>query len=179
MNKQTKNKRGSAIDIIMFMIISFVIVTFFVLWTYGFNLATNVLTSIPDANGISVSNISQDTFGQLNTHQTRGLKTLSYMMIFSMALSILISSFLIKVHPAFIVVYLFILIGAIIGSVYISNFYQTNLLNDALLGASFQDFKGASFIMAYLPYWVGVIGFIGMIFLTAGILIDRGQGGGI
>ena len=172
------NKRGAITDIILFMVLSFVIVTFFVLWNYGFGLVTDVLTTIPDAGSLNVSDAAQDTFGQLNAAQSSGLKTLSYVMIFSMALSILVSSFLIKVHPAFILVYLFVIIGAIMASVYISNYYE-DLLADPLLGPEFQSFKGGSFIMLYLPYWVGIIGFLGMIFLMAGIIIDPGQGVGV
>jgi len=99
-------------------------------------------------------------------------------MIFAMGLSILITNFLVKSNPAFFIIYLFVVIVAIIASVYLSNQYETFMTNE-IIGTSLSEFTGASFIMLNLPLWTTVIGVFGMIFLFAGILRDRGLGGSV
>ncbi len=169
-------KKGSVIDILVWLVVSFIIITFFGLWIYGFNLVTDKLTSINTGSStINISDAAQKTFGQINPAQTKGLHTLAYVMIFIMGLSILVSNFLVKTHPAFFVVYLLIVIGAIISSVYISNQYESFLTND-VVGTTFAGFTGANFIMLYLPIWTTVIGLFGALFLFAGIMRDRGMG---
>lgn len=174
---QKMNSKGSIIDILIWLVVSFVIVMFFALWVYGFNLITVELVAIDATigNDTSFSSIAQDTFGVVNTQQTTGLHLLAFVMIFMMGLSILITNFLVKAHPAFFIVYLFIIIVAFIASVYLSNQYES-FMTDNLLGETIRDFKGASFIMLYLPIWTSVIGIFGAIFLFAGIIRDSGSG---
>lgn len=174
-----KQKKGSALDILVFIVLAFVIVMFFALWVYGFGEITDALTSI-DVGGsdINVSGAAQDTFGQIEPAQRNALHLLSWVMIISMAITILLSNFLVKSHPSFFVVYLMIVIVGIITSAYIANHYET-LMTDPLLGATISEFTGASYIILYLPIWVTIIGLLGAIFLFAGIMRDAGAGGGI
>lgn len=175
------NKKGSILDIFIWIIVSFIIVIFFAVWIYGFNSITNTLVGIKDSGGsmnISVSAAAQDTFGKINPAQTSGLHILAFVMIFMMGLSILITNFVVKSHPVFFIIYIFIIIAAVIVSVYISNEYET-LMTDPVLGETISEFTGASFIMLHLPLWSAVIGIFGAIFLFAGILRDAGVGGSI
>jgi len=99
-------------------------------------------------------------------------------MIFISGISILVTNFLVKTHPAFFIVYIFVVIAAIIASVYISNQYET-LMTDNVIGTTLSEFTGSSFIMLSLPIWTSVIGIFGGIFLFAGILRDREAGGSL
>ena len=173
------NKKGSVIDIIIWIVVAFATIAFFGMWIYGFNQMTNILINIPDgATALNVSGAALDTFGQLNTAQTTGLHTLAFIMIFSTGLTILVSNFVVKSHPAFLIVYIMVIIGAIIASVYISNQYES-LMVDSVVGSTFQAFTAANFIMLYLPVWTTVLGFFGAIFMFMGIYRDREMGGGI
>lgn len=176
--KKIRNKKGSVVDILMWIVIAFVVVTFFALWVYGFAQIETTLVNIPGTGAINISAATQKTFSIAKPMQERGLQVLAYAIIFALALSILLTNFVEKSHPAFFIVYLVVLIGAIIASVYISNQYE-ELMTNAILGETFQSFVGASFILLYLPVWVVVIGFMGAIFLFAGILRDRGLGGSV
>lgn len=168
-------KKASIIDPLLWIVLAFVIVMFFAAWIWGFGLLTDTLTGIEGTETVNISDAAQDTFGRIEPAQKTGLHVLSYVMIFSMALTILLTNYLEKVHPAFFVAYLFVLVGAIIASVYISNEYET-LMASALLGSSLSEFTGSSFIILYLPVWVTIIGLFGAIFLFAGIMRDAGMG---
>ena len=179
--KIMKNKKGSIVDLLIWIVIAFVVTVFFGLWVYGFDQIESTLMSIPNATGrinISISDATSKTFSIIEPAQERGLQVLAYTIIFVLAISILITNFLEKTNTAFFVLYIFVLLAAIIASVYVSNEYESLLTNE-ILGTTFQGFQGASFILLYLPVWVTVIGFIGAVLLFAGILRDRGLGGGI
>lgn len=174
-----ENKRGSVIDIIIFIVFAFVSVTFLGLWAYGFNEVTSIITTI-DVNGNTALNISgagQDTFGQVNNAYTNWLPILSFVLIFGSMLTIFISNFLVKVHPVFFVVYLLVNIVAVIISVYISNAYE-DLLTNSIYGATFSSWTATSYLMVHLPIWVTIVGIFGAVFLFSNI-INENQGGGI
>ena len=179
MNKKARmNKKASMFDVIIWIVVSFVIIMFFGIWIYGFNLLTNTLVAVPSTASVNISEAAQNSFSQINSAQTTGLHILAYVLMFGMALSILVANFLVKSHPAFFILYILITIVAIMVAVPISNEYET-LMSDAVLGATLQGFKGGSFIMLHLPIWVTVIGLFGAIFLFAGISRDQGLGGGV
>jgi len=175
-----KNKKGAATDILLWLILSFLIVIFFAAWVFGFNRITTNLVGITDTVGTntSIGSVAEDTFGVINFYQTAGLHLLAFVMILAMALSILVTSFLMKSHPVFLIVHLMITITAIIASAIISNVYE-GLLNTGALSGTLQGFSGASFIMINLPLWTTVVGIFGAILLFAGINRDEGAGGSI
>jgi len=178
MRKLINNKRGSILDIFIWIILSFVVVVFFATWMWGHNIITTTLTSIDtgDSN-INVSDAAVKTFGQVNS-ALAWLRILAWVIIFAEILTIIISNFYVNSHPIIFIPYLFIIIAAVMFSVYISNYYETLISND-LLGSTITSFTGGSFIMLNLPLWTTIVGFIGLIFLTIGILRDRQLGGGI
>ena len=176
---QIRNKKGAAIDPLIWMVMAVVVVVIFGLWIWMFNEVTDVMVNLPDSEAVNISSAAQLTFGQVNDAQNTWIPILSYMLIFSMALTILLGNFLVKANPAFFIVYVLITIGAIIASVYLSNFYE-ELMQDPAFGPTFQTrMKGGSFIILNLPHFVTVIGLFGAIFLFAGILRDQGAGGSL
>lgn len=177
-----KNKRGSIIDIFLWMAISFVAILFFAVWIYGFHKITTTLGGmsdpIMDNPNNSIGNISADVFGKIDPVQTQSLHLLSFVLIFFTLLSIPITNFVQKSHPVFFIVYILIIIAAFIMSVYISNQYET-LMSNEVLGETISEFTGANFIMLNLPIWTAVTGILGSIFLFAGILRDAEAGGSV
>ena len=170
------NKKASVADIIVWIVICFVVVMFLGMWVYGFDKMTTALTSI-DSTGssINISKHAEATFGVVNSKMT-GLHTIAFIIMFSLALAILISNFMVKAHPVFFIVYLLVIVIAVIFSVYVSNAYL-DLLGHEEIGSTLQAFRGANFIMENMPLWTAVIGFIGAVLLFAGISRDREFGG--
>jgi len=173
------NKKGSLIDVIIWSVLSFTIVMFFGLWLYGTTILNNTISAIDTpigTQGDTLGSISDSTLGNVVGGYGQ-LRVLSFVLIMSMVLTILMTNLLIsKVHPAFFVAYLFITVLGVILGAYISNSYESFLTHDTF-GATLQTFTASSFVMLYLPYFITVIGLIGSIFLLSGILRDNSQGG--
>ncbi len=175
--KLRKNKKGSLVDIIVWIVIGFVTVTFLALWTYGFDKMTVAMGNIDSSGDINFSKHVDATFGVVN-NQMSGLQSIAFIIMFTLAIGILLTNFFVKAHPVFFILYILIIVIAVIFAVNISNIYMNTLLPHDDFGSTFQEFKGASFIMEYLPLWTIVIGFLGALFLFAGIMRDRELGGG-
>jgi len=169
-------KKASIIDLLVWIAVAFVIILFFAMWIYGFDIITTTLVDMPGTSSVNISEQAEKTFGVINPVQTKYLHLLAFVMIFIMGISILISNFLIKANPAFFIVYVFIVIAGVMASVPISNQYES-LMVDPVLGTTISEFTAASFIMLNLPLWTTIIGIFGAIFLFAGILRDAGLGG--
>lgn len=167
-NKKVLNKKGAMTDLFLFMAIAFVLVLFSVIMVY---ISTQTYTALKNNQGLqkglgndgNASQIVDDTFGKVPTAYN-SLKWITVMLIFGFAVSILITSFLVKTNPIFFVPYTIILIIAIIVSVPLSNSYA-DIYANPLLADTFAGFFGASWIMLHLPIWVTVIG------LIAGVLM--------
>jgi len=182
MKSLIKNKRGILADLVLWLAISFIAVIFFAFWIYGFNSITEKLGEIdqPILNNPdnTIANVSGQVFGQINTAQTDSLHIIAFVLIFFTALSIPVTAFIQKSHPVFFVVFILIIIVSFMMSVYISNEYESLMINE-VIGETLSEFTGASFIMLNLPIWTAIVGILGGIFLFSGILRDAGAGGGI
>lgn len=173
------NKKGSAIDVIVWIVVSFITVMFLALWVFMHNTITTAFVSIPSTPGsnINVSQAAVDTFGAVNQVLIPNLHILAFVIMFAMVISIFVSNFLVKSHPVFFVIYVFMTVIGIILAAYVSNTYET-LLANGTFGLTLGGFAGATYIMLYLPIWATVIGLGGAIFLFVGIIRER-DGGGI
>ncbi len=171
-------KNASATDIFILIIIAFITIVFFAAWLVGHQTLTDkfeeITTPIGDTN---ISQISKDTLGQVNDG-IQFLRVISFIIIFGLALSILISNFLIRANPVFFVIYFFIGVMAVVFSAFISNAYES-LLNNAAIGATLSSFTGSNFFMLNLPIIAGVITIFGAIFLFINVPRDSGLGGGV
>jgi flagellar biosynthesis protein FliQ len=163
------NKRGAFTDLFIFLAFAFVIIVFMGTMTFigkttydKFMEQAPVLQAQMGESG-NATEIIENTLGQVN-YSYGALKWISVMLIFGLALSIFLTSFLVKTNPVFFVPYVLIVIIAVIVAVPLSNTYE-GLYNDATLGLTFQGFFGASWIFMNLPIWIAVIG------ILAGILM--------
>lgn len=166
------NKKGAFTDLFLWMGIAFVIVLFMVIMTYVGTTTYNALSE--NAANIGASSeaegqaIIDDTFGKVPNAYT-SLRWISTMLIIGYALSIIVSSFLVKSNPVFFVPYVFVLILAVIISVPISNSYEVVYQNPTL-ASTFTGFFGATWIFLHLPIWVAVIGIIAGILMFINVL---------
>ena len=176
--KIKEDKKGSIMDIFIWMTVAFILILFFAGWIYGYGLMVDALENVKSTPTVNISDAVDASFGRIEPAQKIGLHVLAYVIIFMMAVSIIVSSFLVKANPAFFVIYVMIAIGGIIASVVLSNIYE-GLMVDKILGSTISEFTGGSFIMLNLPIWVTIITFAGAIFLFSGILRDRGAGGSV
>lgn len=164
-----RNKKGGLTDLFLFMAVSFAMVMFMVIMVYVGNTAYTKLNENSEAfqkalgTSGNATEIIDDSMGQVNVAYS-SLKWISVMLIFGLALSILLSSFLVRTYPVFFVPYIFIVIIAVIISVPISNAYET-IYQNPTLASTFEGFFGATWIFLHLPIWISVIG------ILAGVLM--------
>ena len=170
-------KKGSILDIIIWIIIGFTTLLFLAVWLYGHGQLTEQLMDTGMVAGVNASKAAQDTFGKVNSSMSI-LHTIAFVIIVTLAISIFISNFLVKAHPVFFIVYLLITVVAIVFSAYISNAYEA-LLSNELIGTTLTGFKAGTYIMLHLPIWTTVIGLFGALFLFIGITRDSGSGGSV
>lgn len=169
------NKKGSIFDIVLWSVVA--VITIFILGAlvYMFQVVETELAGLGTVGAVNMTNITAQTFGQVNSGLAIWIPRIALIIIFMSGLSILVHNFLVKAHPAFFLSYFFMLIAGVIVSAYLSNEYQL-LLNNSVLGSTFQTFTGANFIVNWLPYWVTVIGVFGAILLFIGIIRDKSEG---
>ncbi len=179
-----KNKKAFVFtDLFLMIAILLVMVVLFAGFIYFFGLVNTNLRDIGviegiNENDINFTEITDNSIGYVNTG-VGNLRFVALIIFFGLMLSILLSSFLIKVHPMFFAVYLFILIIAVIFSFVISNVYQDNLRDNEILGEIVQSFTSIDYIIIYLPLIIIVIGSLAGILMFMGMTRDNELGGGI
>lgn len=167
------NKKGGIQGLFIIAAISMAIIVFFGVWIFGMDIITEKLVGIDSTNSkVNVSEAAQLYMVPVN-NAYGFLRLISFTMIFGLSLSFILTNFFIKAHPYLYVVYIFIVMTAVIFSVYISNAYES-LLSNAALGPTFASFTASNFIMNSLPIWIGTIGIIGAIALFININRDAG-----
>jgi len=165
------NKKGGALSIIVWVAGVFVIIFFLAGWVYFHNVLTNALLDVKvDNNIVNFTGAVQNTFVPLNNSMS-GLSTISFILLITLGFSILIENFYIRKHPILFFVHVLIVIVGIVGSIYISNAYET-LLNNNILSPTLNTFKASSYIALFLPYWVAIIGIFGLILLVINAVRD-------
>lgn len=185
LNLFARNRRGGLsiaqafLPILIFIFIAFAAFLFMAAFMYGYNLMTNSLLDLPSGIGtlpsVNLTDAVQSTFVQINSSLVI-FRVASILLIFAGLCAVLIANWSIKIHPAWFIAYFFLMIAAVVLSVYISNTYedltQMGALKDTLL-----SFKGANHVINNLPVYVTVTGFIGAILLFMGIQRQQSQGG--
>lgn len=156
-------KKGALTDMFLWMILSFALALFIVIMVFVVNTTFSTMQDNADLFDDNGSAIVNDTLGDVVDSYV-ALRWISVMLIVGMALSILITSFLVKTYPIFFVPYILILVIAVIVSVPLSNTYEEIYANPTL-ASSFTGFFGMTWIFTYLPIWVTTIG------LLAGLLM--------
>lgn len=176
-SKKKMNKKGAVTDLFVWLIISFVIVIVLgAFYFMGNKINDKIEEKIPDIQASigenhNATQIVEDSIGAI-PRSFEAFKWISVMLMVGMLLSLVLSGFLVKIHPAFFVANLFLIIIAVVVSVPLSNTYETLYL-DETLGATFTGFYGASYIWLNLPIWVIVAGFLSLI--VSFISMSRGD----
>jgi hypothetical protein len=166
--KMIKSRKAGIFDLILAIALSLILIVSLVLFTFAQHKTQEKLLEVApklqhNFNNINVTDTINESFGEVGDAYST-FKWISVMLIFGFFMSILISAFLVKTHPAWFVGYIFVVVISIIVSVYVSNAYET-LLNNPTLASTFAGFFGATWIFLNLPIWVTIIGFL------AGILM--------
>lgn len=173
------SKKGSIMDMFVIIIVAVILVIFFGAILFVFNQVDTVLSNVPDIpnSNLSIANFSADTIGQV-TDGLDYLKFIAFIIVFGMMISLLITNALLKSHPLFYGVYVFVTIIGVVFSVYVSNAYEDLLVGNTL-SSTLTEFTAMNFFILNLPVAVAVLGIFGAILLFINIPRDQDLVGGI
>lgn len=175
------NKKASVMDIFLLMIIALALAVVCVIMLYVSHVTEDELYEHSDVlqraigPGENITLVLQDTFGAV-PRAFESFKWITGMLIFGMMLSILLSSYLVRVNPIWLVPYILVWIIAIIVSVPLSNSYET-IMQHPTLASTFVGFWAQNYIFAYFPIWITVIGGAAAALMVIN-LVKQNQSGG-
>ena len=171
------NKKGALTDLFIYIAVIFIMVLFMVAMTFIANTTKAQLLEKADilqgdSTSYNATTLIEETLGGV-TSAYDSLKWISVMLMIGFAMSILITSFLVRTNPVFFVPYAIIVMVATILSVPVSNAYEY-VYNNPTLHSTFVGFFGASYIFSYLPIWIAVIGLLAGILMFVNVVRSEG-----
>lgn len=174
-----KNKKGSILDLVIWIVIGLVFVLFIAGWIYVHGIFTGVMVALPNvtigSTNISLGDISNQTVGVVD-NGLQIFRWVSVGLILAMLISIVISCYFAKGHPAFYVFYVFAAVIIVIASAALSNAYEAILVTNPF---NLQTFSPAfNFIFLHLPVINAAVAIIGAVVLFSGIIKDESSAGG-
>ena len=154
MGKRTRskvNRKGGAQDIFMFGALAF---AFAITCIVAFYVVGQVNPLLKSKIGSKPTNISINGTLDRWEQSTQSLDFALMGLVIGLILAIIISSLLVRLHPAFFFIMVIMLILAIIVAVPLSNSYE-DIAAALAIGGSFTI---TTFIMSNLPLFVAVVG---------------------
>lgn len=174
-----RNNKGQIADLFVWLAVGFAMVVVGVVVVFSVNVLTTALTTGPELNNaVNLTAPAKVVFGNINAG-VQQFTWLSFVLFIVLGLSIFASNFLVRANPFFYVAYIFVVIIAIVFSIFISNGYSNLVDTSGILQETFKSFVGMHYIMLHLPIWTTVIGIGGAIFLFIGMSRDDELGGGL
>lgn len=167
------NKRGDLTDIILFVVIAFFLAVSFIVVIYANNIIKEQVIEGTQLGNTSASESILDSFATVNEQTVqRGYA----MMIGILMLSVVGSAFLVRLHPAFSIVYIIVLGFTIFISVFIANTYA-QIAEDPEFISIAADNPMITFFMENLVVIVLVVGALSLIVAFSKIFPSLALGG--
>ena len=121
LKKRQKNKRGDLTDIILFVVIMFFLAVSFVVVLY-----VNDILKVEIIEGTELGNTSAaasilESFNTVNQYTTQRAYA---MMMGLLLISVVASAFLVRLHPAFMFIYIIMLAFTLMVGVFLANAYD-------------------------------------------------------
>ena len=167
-----RNKKGDATDVILIMILAFFLAVSFILVTFTNTKLQNIIQTT-EFNSTAAAPDILNAFDTINTTTVqRGFVLMFALLI----IGIMASSFLIRVHPVFIFIYIFTLSIAIFSSVFLANTFQAIIENPTISATVAGNQDMINFVMQHIISIILGVGALSMIIIFSKVF--RGTGGG-
>lgn len=141
----TKNKKGELTDMFIFLITMFILAIGLLIMIF---VIPNITTGLKSAG----LNNSAEGVNAINGLERIGTHTINngFLLIFvGLTLSMLITSFLVRTHPIFLLLYIFMLVITVILGAYLGNVYY-DLQNSATFSSVIDDASYINTIMNHI-----------------------------
>ena len=166
---ERKNKRGDVTDIFVFVLIAVFLAISFIVVLFVNNELLDIISTTA-LNESSASSSIIESFELINTQTVqRGYALFMGILMIGMV----VSAFLVRVHPAFIFIYIITLAFAIFVSVYLGNMYNDFIAVDEIAVIANQQ-PMINFFMENLLKIVLVVGALSMIIVLSKIFGSPG-----
>lgn len=152
-------KKGSALDVFMFIVVSFCVVLICVSFLFIGDQIKSKLDEVATENDMVDQAVVDSTMGKLN-QAFASFPWLTTFFILALCLAIPITSMFVDAHPVFFIAHFFLMILAVIVAVVVSNSYEV-LMNNADLTTEFAKFGSTNWLMLRLPVISTIVGFLG------------------
>ncbi len=171
-----RNKRGTSLIWGLIIIFASLLIAIFLgITVYSFNLVNDVLSQDADIGQVNLKNVSDTTFGQINTGIVNNADTIGVILLLGMCLMMIINGYYIgsKNPKLFFVIDIFLLALFFIPSIYVSQIYETFINSSTVFSDTFINIiPKTSKFMLNLPTIMASVGVITMILSYAGIRKD-------
>ena len=152
----------SATDVVFIAaMVTFLAIGFFVIH-YTVGTVTDNIVANPTVNS---SSHAVDAFNSMKTVSNR-LDYIVFALFIGMSLGLIITGYFVSGYPVFMFFYIIVNMIAVGLSAVFSNVWETFATNPTLAG-SLASFPITQNLMAYLPYYTGIVGFIGIVVMYA------------
>lgn len=155
------NKKGFATtELIMFIFFSMIAVLIIGIFLFISNTIYDHLAIDLNVGQVNLKNVTNDTFGQVNTGFTNNADKISYFLIFGLVLSMFGTGYLLKgKYPKLLILAdIMLLIGFMIVAVYVSYSYRIFVNNSDILSTTFtDDLSISSNIILNSPIYITII----------------------
>jgi len=166
-----KNKRADATDIFLFLIIIFFLAVSFVVVGFANSKIKSIIDTTALNESAAYSSISS-SFGNINDFVVqRGFLVFFGILIIGM----MVSAFLIRVHPVFIFLYIITLGVSIFVGIYLANTYEIIVSNGQFALLS-ENYAMLTFVMQNIATILLAVGALSMIIIFSKITIGSGGG---
>jgi len=177
-----KNKKGTSLIWGLIIIFSSLLMAIFLgITVYSFNLVNTVLSEDVNIGQVNLKNVSEATFGQINSGLVGNADTIGIIFLLGMCLMMILNGYYIgsKSPKLFFVIDIFLLALFFIPSIYVSQVYSTFINSSTVFTDTFiNTIPKVSKFMLNLPQIIASVGVITMILSYAGIRKDDDTVGG-
>lgn len=173
LEKIIKNKRGDITDMLIFLILVFVFATILFIFTFIVPQLTDGLR----AGGLNNTPEGTNAIDRLEAFGSEGIQRGFFLLFMGFIISTFITSFLVRTHPIFLFLYLFILALTLLVGTFLGNAYE-DISNIPILAEQLQSQTLINVVMTnYILILLGV-GALSMFIVFAKFSTFGGQGGG-
>lgn len=170
------NKKGTSVIWGLIIIFSSLLMAIFLgITVYSFNLVNDVLSQDVDMGQVNLKNVSDTTFGQINSGMLANADTIGIILLLGMCLMMILNGYYVgsKSPKLFFVIDIFLLALFFIPSIYVSQIYETFINSSTVFSDTFiNTIPKVSKFMLNLPQIIASVGVITMILSYAGIRRD-------
>lgn len=162
-----KNKKGDASSIITFLIIAFFLAIALLVALFGVSKMQEVI----DTTVLNSSATAGNASAQIDTITTKTVDRAFAVIVGFLVIGMMVSAFMVRVHPIFLFIYIFVLAIAIFTAVPLANTYE-DVMNTEVFSSIASNQTMMNWIMEHL-----VLVLVGAAALSMIVLFAKLRGG--